>query len=195
MCNPIQIPRQLIEVKLQSDELLIQGCRKNDRKAQQELFLRYGKKMFAVCMRYCGNAEDAQDLLQDGFLKVFEKIGSFRGDSPLEAWMTRLFINMALSLYRKNKRGPEFVDFSDETHDMADEEVEIKGSPKIEAVLQAIQQLPDKYRLIINLYVIDKMNHREIAEQLNMTEGASKSQLSRARQMLKQIIEENTHHG
>ena len=177
------------------DELLIQGCRKNDRKAQQELFVRYGKKMFAVCLRYCGNADDAQDLLQDGFIKVFDKIGSFRGDSPLEAWMTRLFINMALSIYRKNKRGPEIVEFLDETHDVAEEEVEIKGAVGVEKVLEAIQLLPDKYRLIINLYVIDKMNHREIAEQLNMTEGASKSQLSRARQMLKQIIEEHTHNG
>lgn len=93
-----------------TDEDIIQGCKKGDRRAQEALFLRYGKKMYSYCLRYSGNPADANDLLQDGFVKVFEFIGTFKGDSAIEAWMTRLFINLAISRFRKRITGPQFVE-------------------------------------------------------------------------------------
>jgi RNA polymerase sigma factor (sigma-70 family) len=167
------------------DEEIIQGCKKGDRKQQQELFLVYGKKMYGYCLRYANNPDDANDLLQDGFVKIFESIGSYKGESTLEAWMTRLFINMAISRFRKRNSGPRFVEVEEAgIADVADEEIFIEQH-ELGRVLSALGELPEKYRIVLNLYAIEKMSHREISEQLGITEGTSKSTLSRARQMLK----------
>lgn len=172
------------------DEKLIQGCRENNRSAQQELFLRYGRKMYGFCLRYSGNPDDANDLLQDGFIKVFENIKSYKGDSPLQAWMSRVFINLAITRYRKKSSGPRFVEVEDTEIAEESEDVEVETeAADIDLVMKCIQLLPEKYRLVINLYAIEKMGHREIADQLGITEGTSKSQLSRARQMLKSLLE------
>jgi len=174
---------------LLEDEDIIQGCRENDRRAQQELFLRYGRKMFGYCLRYSDNPDDANDLLQDGFIKVFDNIKSYKGDSPLQAWMSRVFINMAITRFRKRNAGPRFVDMEDaEFAEDTEEDVQTEARD-LDKVMQCLQQLPEKYRLVLNLYAIDKLGHKEIAEQLGITEGTSKSQLSRARQMLKNLLE------
>ncbi len=174
---------------MHDDESIIQGCRENDRLAQQELFLRYGRKMLGYCLRYSPNSDDANDLLQDGFLKVFDNIGSYKGDSPLHSWMARIFINLAITKYRRASAGPKFVDV--ENSDIADSSESDNQVEKhdLDTVIGAIQQLPERYRLVINMYAIDKMGHRDIADQLGITEGTSKSQLSRARQMLKELLD------
>lgn len=189
--QPFSFYASIIRSDLLEDEEIIQGCRNNDRRAQQELFLKYGSRLLGYCQRYSSNHDDANDLLQDGFLKIFDNISSYKGDSPLQAWMSRIIINMAISKFRKAASGPKFKDMEDE--DIADHvEDEHVEQHELNTVILAMQQLPDKYRLVLNMYAIDKMSHREIAEQLGITEGTSKSQLSRARQILKDTLENKT---
>jgi RNA polymerase sigma factor (sigma-70 family) len=189
--QPFSFYASLIRSDLLEDEEIIQGCRKNDRRAQQELFLKYGRRMLGYCQRYSSNHDDANDLLQDGFLKIFDNISSYKGDSPLQAWMARIIINMAISKFRKAASGPKFTDMEDE--DIADQPEDIQVEQHdLNTVISAMQQLPERYRLVLNMYAIDKMSHREISEQLGISEGTSKSQLSRARQLLKDSLENKT---
>jgi RNA polymerase sigma factor (sigma-70 family) len=176
---------------LLEDDEIIQGCQNGDRKAQQELFLKYSRKMYGFCLRYSNNPDDANDLLQDGFIKVFDNIKSFKGDSNLSSWMSRVFINLAITKFRKKSVGPKFVDMDDA--DVADDSEDNMELPvhDVKHVMKCMSLLPEKYRLVLNMYAIDKMSHRDIAAQLGITEGTSKSQLSRARQMLKDLLEKN----
>jgi RNA polymerase sigma factor (sigma-70 family) len=175
------------------DEEIIHGCKKGNRKAQQELFRKFSARMFGVCLRYSPSREDAEDLLHDGFVKVFDKIGSFKAESSLETWMSRVFVNEAISRIRKNKtRGGDWLTLDESHYNSADDEDdEVEADLNVEEVMDAVQRLPDKYRLIINLYAIEGKTHREIAELLGIVPGASKSQLSRARAMLRDILKSN----
>lgn len=174
---------------LNNDDI-IAGCVKKDRTAQKSLYEKYGAKMFGFCLRYSNSRRDAQDLLQDGFIKVFDSIGTLKDPSLLEGWMSRVFINLALSKFRQSSRGPimvEVVDVSDETTDIHD----VDTSPmEIESVLQCLMSLPENYRMVINLYAIDKLSHKEIAETLGITTSNSKSLLHRARVLLKELVEQ-----
>lgn len=146
--------------------------------------------MYGVCLCYCSSREDAEDLLHDGFVKVFEKIGSFKGQSALETWMTRVFVNEAISRIRKRKSRGEWFSLDDDTEiaDSQEEEEEPQTAWDADTVMQAVASLPDKYRIIINLYAIEQRSHKEISELLGIAEGASKSQLSRARAMLRDAL-------
>lgn len=146
--------------------------------------------MYGVCLRYCSSREDAEDLLHDGFVKVFEKIDSFKGQSALETWMTRVFVNEAISRIRKSKsRGAWFsLDEDADIADHQDEEDEPQTAWDADTVMQAVAALPEKYRIIINLYAIEQRTHKEISELLGIAEGASKSQLSQARAMLREAL-------
>ncbi len=174
-----------------TNEEIISGCIKNDRRSQKELFDRFGAKMYGHCLRYSPSSADAQDLLQEGFMKIFDSIQSLRDVSFFEGWMTRIFINMALSKFRKAKSGPTIVDID---HVDAPEEIEVEeGSMNqlsADQVLELMKQLPEKYALVLNMYAIDNLTHKEIAQYLNTSESNSKSMLSRARKMLKDLIEE-----
>jgi RNA polymerase sigma-70 factor (ECF subfamily) len=191
-CNLLRILRQLNESALTGDEDIIQGCIKGDRRAQQELFRKHAPRMFGVCLRYCDSREDAEDLLHDGFVKLFSVIGSFKKESSLETWMTRVFVNEAISRIRRKKSRGEWLSLNEDT-DIAEEESVPDTEPDylVDEVLAAIQMLPDKYRIILNLYAIEKRSHREISELTGMTEGASKSQLSRARVLLRNLMNNN----
>jgi RNA polymerase sigma-70 factor (ECF subfamily) len=146
--------------------------------------------MFGVCLRYCASREDAEDLLHDGFVKLFSVIGSFKKESSLETWMTRVFVNEAISRIRRKKTRGEWMSLDEEADFAAEEssaEEEVQDVT-VDEVLAAIQLLPDKYRIILNLYAIEKRSHKEISELTGMTEGASKSQLSRARVLLRNLM-------
>ena len=166
-------------------EQLILDCKNNNIKAQEQLFRLFSSKLFAVCLKYSRSYEEAQDNLQDGFLLIFEKIGQFSFSGSFEGWAKRVMINNALQYYRKEK----FLHLVNE--DIAEEqEVEIDDSSiSLDYLLSIIQQLPDRYRLVFNLYVIDNYSHKEIAAMLNISIGTSKSKLSRARMILKDKIE------
>lgn len=174
------------------DEKLIELCKENDRQAQKALFTKYAPKMMGVCLRYSKNYDDAQDILQEGFIKVFSKIGTFQGKSSLATWMSRIFVHTAINSFRKAHLKHVHVDITEEHYSeriaAEEQEEEVSDMPEQSRVLQAIQELPDIYRVILNMYAIDGMNHQEIAEHLKVSVGTSKSRLSRARVMLKKEL-------
>ena len=145
--------------------------------------------MFGFCLRYSNSRADAQDLLQDGFIKVFDSIATLKEASQLEGWMSRIFINLAMSKFRKSSRGPVMVEVIDVLDDS--EEVSTDDEPmEVNAVLNCLMALPEKYRVVLNLYAIDKLSHKEISETVGISIANSKSLLFRARVMLKELVEQ-----
>jgi RNA polymerase sigma factor (sigma-70 family) len=168
-------------------EQLIHDCKKNDIKAQEQLYRQYAPKMFSVCLKYSRNYAEAQDNLQDGFLLVFEKINSFEFKGSFDGWIKRVMVNQVLQQYRNKS----FLSPIDE--DIAEEvEVEIEDGVSIDFLMKIIQELPDRYRLVFNLSVFENYSHQEISDSLGISVGTSKSNLSRAKMILKEKIENNT---
>lgn len=168
-------------------EQLIHDCKKNDIKAQEQLYKQYAPKMFSVCLKYSRNYAEAQDNLQDGFLLVFDKINSFEFKGSFDGWIKRVMVNHVLQQYRNKS----FLSPIDE--DIADEvEVEIEDNVSIDFLMKIIQELPDRYRLVFNLSVFENYSHQEISDSLGISVGTSKSNLSRAKMILKEKIENNT---
>lgn len=165
---------------------LIENCKSNDTKAQGELYKLFSSKLFSICLKYSKNYAQAEDNLQDAFLTIFEKIEQFKNKGSFEGWLKRITINTALQRYRKEKVF-EIVN----NNEIADEDIEIYGEDiSLDFLLKMVQQLPDRYRLVFNLYVLDGYSHKNIAEMLNISIGTSKSNLARARQSLKKSIED-----
>jgi len=168
---------------------LILGCQKNDLRTQQQLYELYSAKVFSVCLKYSKNYEEAQDNLQEGFLLVFEKIHKYSFQGSLEGWIKRVVINYILQQYRNSTKFFELID--NVTIKEESEELEtLYQNYSIDFLLKIIQELPNKYRLVFSLYVLDDYSHREIAEMLDISEGTSKSNLSRAKALLKKKIEQ-----
>ncbi len=166
-------------------EHTISACKKNDINAQEQLYKMFSGKLFAVCLKYSRNFEEAQDNMQDGFLLILDKIKKFDNKGSFEGWAKRVIINHVLQQYRKTSV-LEIV--SDEIPDEADIEVEI-DEVSLDFLNQIITELPERYRMVFNLYAVDDYSHKEIAELLKISVGTSKSNLSRARNILKQKIE------
>ena len=166
-------------------ELLIASCKKNDIVAQEQLYRQFSSKLFAVSVKYSRNYVEAQDNLQDGFLLILNKIKKFENKGSFEGWAKRVLINSILEQYRKST----FLEIvSDVIPEQIDVELETEDV-SIEFLMQIIQELPDRYRLIFNLYVMDGYNHNEISEMLKISDGTSKSNLFRAKLLLKEKIE------
>ena len=163
-----------------------EGCAKGDRKFQQMLYDLFSAKMFGVCLRYANEYNNAQDLLQEGFVKVFKNIEKFRGEGSFEGWVRRIFVNTAIEHYRRQVNlyalHESEVNYFEHYQDNA---LEIL---KHEDVLKMIQKLSSGYRTVFNLYVIEGYSHKEIAEKMGISEGTSKSQLARARYLLQKMI-------
>jgi len=166
---------------LKSIDKIIKACKKNKAWAQAELFEKYSDIMFGTCLYYSENKADAEDLLQDGFMQIFNNISKYKDDN-LEAWMRRVFINLALMRYRKNKL--ETQELNDDYDYTEFKDYEISAQLNTNDLMQMINELPTQYRLVFNLYAIEGYKHREIAEMLDINEGTSKSNLSRARNIL-----------
>ncbi len=166
---------------------LINDCKNKDAKAQEQLYKLYSSKLFAVCLKYSRNYVEAQDNLQDGFIIVFDKINQFNFKGSFEGWLKRVMVNNVLQQYRN-------VSFLELVNDDIPDQVELElddESISLDYLLKIIQELPDRYRLVFNLYVIDGYSHKEIAEMLEITTGTTKSNLARARMILKEKIENN----
>ena len=164
---------------------LIHKCCHNDTKAQSELYQLFSSKLFSLSLKYCKNYAEAEDNLQDAFVTIFSKISQYKHKGSFEGWLKRITINTALQRYRKQG----VFDIINENN-IEDEEVNIdEDDISIEFLLQIIQELPDRYRLVFNLYVLDGYSHKNIAEMLAITTGTSKSNLARARKILKDRIE------
>jgi RNA polymerase sigma factor (sigma-70 family) len=171
----------------------IEGIQKGDRRVMAEVYELYRRKMFGICSRYSENKEEAADYLHDGFLKVFTEFGKFKQGSPLEGWIAAVIRNNTINQVRKKIR-ISGLPFEDESYDLKGDDIDQQEqahwmkSISSEEVLNYMSLLPLKYRLILNMYAIDGMTHHEIANQTGMSEGTSKSQLSRARAKLIMII-------
>ena len=171
---------------------ILKGCLKNNRKKQSELYQIFASKMYGVCLRYAVNSHDAQDILQDGFVKIFENLSKFRGEGSFEGWMKRIFVNLALDKYR-NKITHLSVDEMENGSDVAtDSEASAVDSLSEKEIISLINELPDQYRLVFNLYVMEGHSHHEIAEILNIGISTSRSNLARAKMILKDKIDYQT---
>src|SRR6201996_479878 len=168
-------------------EELIQRCRAGERKAQENLYKQFASKMLGVCMRYATDRMEAEDMLQNGFIRVFNKLADYRGEGSFEGWVRRIMVHCSIEYYRKHHKMMQMVDM-----DQAGEEQSVNPAAlnNLDAkdLVALIQQLSPGYRMVFNLYAIEGYSHKEIAEIVGITEGASKSQLSRARTILKNMV-------
>jgi RNA polymerase sigma factor (sigma-70 family) len=169
------------------EDRMVKGCVKGQPQHQEALYNKYYRKMFGVCLRYAPDRETAEDILQDSFVKVFKNIGSYEGKGSLEGWIRRVVVNTALELLRKKASMYPVVDLDQAVQ--TDSGWDIVSSLSEQEILKMVQALPVGYRTVFNLYAIEGYSHKEIAEQLNISEGTSKSQLARARQTLQENIQ------
>ena len=169
-----------------NDRDLIEGCIKGDRQMQQELYNRFAPKMYGVCLRYASNAEEAEDILQEGFIKVFKKIESFRGDGSFEGWIRRIFVNTAIEHYRKKIYLQPITDTEENT--VEGNYLNVLDHLAEKDIIHLVQQLSPGYRTVFNMYVVEGYTHKQIAEILGISEGTSKSQLSRAKMILQEMV-------
>ena len=163
---------------------LISGCKKGDRKAQEQLYRKYSKILFGVCLKYSRNKVEAEDNLHDCFMTIYDKIGQYKSKGSFEGWMKRIAVNTVLQKYRKAQH------LNVVTENLI-EEIELDagyGDISLQTLLKYIQELPNKYRLTFNMYVLDGYTHKEISEALGTSLGTSKSNLARARMILKEKI-------
>jgi RNA polymerase sigma-70 factor (ECF subfamily) len=176
-----------------SDESLLDGCVAGRRNAQNMLYRKYASTMMAVCMRYARDRSEAEDLLQEGFLKVFQKISTYRREGSFEGWIKRIMINNALNQFRKNKKIPYYRDIEEvnEIELLSPDEVkEVDFPVSADILLSLIQMLPPGYRMVFNMYVFEEYSHKDIADMLNISENTSKTQLLKARRLLRKRLAE-----
>lgn len=170
-----------------NEQELLNGCREQNRLAQKRLYDVFSGKMFAICLRYTKNRADAEDVIQDAFIKIYENIGSFRGESPLEFWIRSIVVNTALKHLRKQKNWVELDDIETKENELSGAETVLSGFQSAQ-LMNFIQELPSGCRTIFNLYAIEGYQHNEIGKLLGISEGTSKSQYARARTLLQQKL-------
>jgi RNA polymerase sigma-70 factor (ECF subfamily) len=173
-------------LKKQNLEQIIKDCNKGKSKAQEKLYNLFAPKLLGVCLRYSNNMDDAEDTLQDGFIKIFQNISSYQSKGSFEGWMRRIMVNTALEKYRKMKN-LRIADEAEQIEDL-EEDYDVPSDIPLDILLQMIQELPDRYQMVFNLYVLDGYTHNEIAEVMNISSGTSKSNLARGRAILKDKV-------
>ena len=174
---------------------IIEGCKRRERQAQKKLYEMFSPKLYAIAIRYVGNSDDAKDLLHDGFIKIFDKINKYNYSGSFEGWIRQVFVNFVLDFLKKKKT----VEYNDDIrsehyNELIDEnfytlEESEMSKLKAEILLKMIEKLPPKYRVVFNLYAIEGYSHKEIANYLGISENTSKSNYSRAKQKLRDMIE------
>jgi RNA polymerase sigma-70 factor (ECF subfamily) len=170
-----------------TEEAILQGCIQNNASSQRELYTRYSPKMLAVCYRFAHNREDAEDMLQEGFIKVFSQIHTFRSQGAFEGWIRRIVVHTCINHLKKNKRFNESVDIIHANSIQVREE-SVPSIVQAKQIVECIRLLPLGYRTVLNLYAIEGYSHKEIAEMLDIEESTSRSQYTRAKQMLEDIL-------
>lgn len=170
-----------------TEEALLKGCLNSDATAQRELYNKYSSKMLAVCYRFSQSREDAEDMLQEGFIKVFLQIHTFENRGSFEGWIRRIVVHTCINILKKNKKFNESVDIIHATGAQIREE-SVPAIIQAKQVVECIRMLPIGYRTVLNLYAIEGYNHREIANILGIEESTSRSQYTRAKAMLENIL-------
>ncbi len=170
-----------------SDDDLIRGCRGNNRKSQEMLYRRYANAMYKLCLIYESDRDNAKDILQEAFVKIFRNIDSYDRRGPLSGWMKKIITNTAIDHYRKNFNEAQFIPIENIVHPSSNEE-SVASILNAKDIISQVNRLPDGARMIFQLYAIEGYSHKEIADLLNISEGTSKSQINRAKQLLQQWI-------
>lgn len=167
---------------------IVKGCKEGKKEWQKKLFERYAPKMLAICARYCPSIEEAEDVLQEGFIKVFRNLNDFKFQGSLEGWIRRIMINTALNYLKLNTKHMRNEDI-DELEEQYQPEFTVSDKDQLEEIMKALQSLPDGYRTVFNLFEIEGYNHKEIARMLNVSVNTSKSQLLKARRILRKKLD------
>jgi RNA polymerase sigma factor (sigma-70 family) len=170
-----------------TEEAILSGCLQNDAGAQRELYVRYSPKMLSVCYRFAHNREDAEDMLQEGFIKVFSQVHTFQSKGAFEGWIRRIMVHTCINHLKKNKKFNESVDIIYANGVQVREE-SVPSIVQAKQIVECIRLLPLGYRTVLNLYAIEGYTHKEIAEMLDVEESTSRSQYTRAKQMLEDIL-------
>jgi len=170
-----------------TEELMLAGCLKNNAAAQEALYSRFSPRMLGVCYRFAKNREDAEDMLQDGFIKVFTQIHQYRNEGAFEGWIRRIVVHTCINILKKNKKFSDSVDIIHANSIHVKEEV-IPSIMQAKQVVECIRTLPLGYRTVLNLYAIEGYSHKEIANMLDIEESTSRSQYTRAKAMLEEIL-------
>lgn len=174
-----------------NEKQLIEGCVRQDKLAQKMLYEKYASSLLGICMRYAQDKPEAEDILQEGFLKIFLRIKQYSGEGSFEGWMKRIMVNTAISNYRKQQKHYYQQDINDVNEsDMDVDSVEPDTAFSRNELLKIIQDLPPGYRVVFNLFAVEGYKHKEIAEILNIDETTSKSQFSRARKLIQKRLHE-----
>jgi RNA polymerase sigma-70 factor (ECF subfamily) len=157
-----------------------------DRRMQEELYRRFSPRMYGVCLRYAGNVEEAEDILQEGFIKIFKKLGSFRSEGSFEGWVRRIFVNTAIEHFRRKTYQQPITEQHENT--VEGKSLSVLDNLGEKDILKLVQDLSPGYRTVFNLYVVEGYTHKEIGDMLGISEGTSKSQLSRAKVLLQEMV-------
>jgi len=178
--------KKAVEILVDND--LVKECLEGNNQAKEELYRRFERKMFGVCMSYAKNKMEAEDILHDGFMKVLLNLESFRGDGPLGGWIRRIMVNTALNHLRAQSGINDSIEIETIEDEELDHNKDIIGHINEKEMIRFIQDLPTGYRTVFNLYVVEGYSHKEIGDLLNISENTSKSQLSMARKTLQKKI-------
>ncbi|HMO33500.1 MAG TPA: sigma-70 family RNA polymerase sigma factor [Lacibacter sp.] len=170
-----------------TEEAILQGCLQNKPAAQQELYNRYSPKMLAVCYRFAHNREDAEDMLQESFIRVFTQIHQFQGKGSFEGWIRRIVVHTCINQLKKHRKFNDSVDIS-QAQNLLVREDSVPSLIQAKQVIECIRSLPVGYRTVLNLFALEGYSHREIAGMLDIEESTSRSQYTRAKAMLEQIL-------
>lgn len=171
---------------------IIKACIKGDRKAQKKLYLQFADRLYGVALRYAQNTDDAKDILQEGFIKIFNNLSQFKNEGSFEGWMRKVIVNTALERLRKQNRMWLMDEFTVLESTVYNYEHILEDLNEKE-LIKIVQELSPKYKMVFNLYVIEGYSHKEIADKLQISEGTSKSNLSRAKEILKEKVEKLYH--
>jgi RNA polymerase sigma factor (sigma-70 family) len=175
---------------MHNEKEIIDQCLKNDIRAQEHFYHRFAGIMFGVCLRYSGSQMEAEDILQEGFIRVFRNLHHFRFEGSLEGWVRRTMVNTAINYYKKQLKFQKEVELTGGIS-LATKKDDVLSTLSMEELLKIIQELPVGYRTVFNLYAIEGYNHREIGVMLGISENTSKSQFFRARLSIQQVLEKN----
>jgi RNA polymerase sigma-70 factor (ECF subfamily) len=170
-----------------TEEAILKGCLQNDPTAQRELYNRYSPKMLSVCYRFAHNREDAEDMLQEGFIKIFSQMHTFGNRGAFEGWIRRIIVHTCINILKKNKKFNESVDIIHATGAVVREE-SVPSIVQAKQIVECIRMLPIGYRTVLNLYALEGYSHREIGTMLDIEESTSRSQYTRAKAMLEEIL-------
>ncbi|MGQ0828833.1 MAG: RNA polymerase sigma factor [Bacteroidota bacterium] len=170
-----------------TDEQIVKGCIEKNAIAQKHLYDKFSRKMMGICLRYCESTEEAEDVVQNGFIRVFGNIEAYKGTGSLEGWVRKIMVNTALTNIRKNKKLKQNIEL-DSVEFMLPSEGHVYEDFAAKDLLKIIQTLPAGFRTVFNLYAIEGYSHKEISEMLDISEGTSKSQYFRAKAYLQKVI-------